>query len=125
MPAKQTRESIEAELNASEPERLAQQLRELIQEQDEIERMLRQLEDAAGLPTFYRSKPLVERMAAVGMGRAAIDRIQMMLDAFRMVLAGRQDELPDQVKKDLAGHADAELSGAEQLAAIVDQQRNA
>jgi hypothetical protein len=62
-------------------------------------------------------------MAAVGMRRAVIDRVQMMLDALDMVRHGRSDDLPDDVKSELADQAAAELSGAEQLAAIVDQQR--
>ncbi len=73
MPEKQTRESIEAELHAGERERLAQQLRELMHEQNETERMFRELEDAAGLPTSQRSKPMTERMAALGMSQAVID----------------------------------------------------
>jgi hypothetical protein len=62
-------------------------------------------------------------MAAVGMSRATIDRISKFMDALNMVRQGRSDDLPDDVKCELAAHAAAELSGAEQLAAIVDQQR--
>ena len=62
-------------------------------------------------------------MAAVGMSRAVIDRVSKSLDALDMVRQGRSDDLPDDVKNELAGQADAELSGAEQLAAIVDQRR--
>jgi len=64
-------------------------------------------------------------MAAVGMSQAAIDHVSTWLDAMEKIVPGRQDELPDHGKKDLAGQADAELSGAEQSAAIVDQQRRA
>jgi hypothetical protein len=123
MPEKQTRESIEAELHAGERERLAQQLRELMHDQNETERMFRELEDAAGLPTSQRSKPMTERMAALGMSQAVIDHVEMMQAAITTIKSGRQDELPNQLKNELAGQADAELSGAEQLAAIVDQQR--
>jgi hypothetical protein len=123
MPVKQTRESIEAELNASKRERIALQLQELVSEAHLVEKDLRALEDEHGIPEFARSRPLPERMAAVGMSRAVIDRVQMMLDALDMVRQGRSDDLPDDVKSELSGQADAELSGAEQLAAIVDQQR--
>jgi hypothetical protein len=119
MPQKQTRESIEAELNASESERVIQQLREVIEDCDEVEKELRRLEDALGLSKFYQSKPLPERMRAVGMSQAAIDRVNTAFDAIDMMRSGRSDELPDQVKNDLAAQADAELSAAEQLAAIV------
>src|ERR1700716_963344 len=82
MPAKQTRESIEAELGGC-------------------------------------SKPIVERMAAIGASQAEIDHVRTWLDALSKIVSGRMDELPDQVKSELAAQADAELSGAEQLAAIV------
>jgi hypothetical protein len=62
-------------------------------------------------------------MAALGMSQAVIDHVEMMQAAITTIKSGRQDELPDQLKNELAGQADAELSGAEQLAAIVDQQR--
>jgi hypothetical protein len=62
-------------------------------------------------------------MAAVGMSRAVIDRVQLMLDALDMVRQGRRDDLPDDVKSELADQADAELSGAKQLAAIVERNR--
>jgi hypothetical protein len=123
VPQKETRESIEAELNASKRERIALQLQELIREAHLVENDLRSLEDEYGIPEFARSRPLPERMAAVGMSRAVIDRVSKSLDALDMVRQGRSDDLPDDVKNELAGQADAELSGAEQLAAIVDQQR--
>jgi hypothetical protein len=123
MPIKQTRESIEAELYASKRERIALQLQELIREANLAEEDLRALEDEHGIPEFARSRPLPERMAAVGMSRAVIDRISKFMDALDMVRQGRSDDLPDEVKSELADQADAELSGAEQLAAIVDQQR--
>ena len=107
MPVKQTRESIEAELNASKRERIALQLQELVREAHLVENDLRSLEDEHGIPEFARSRPLPERMAAVGMSRAVIDRVQiMMLDALDMVRQGRSDDLPDDVKSELAAQAD-------------------
>ena len=120
MPQKETRESIEAELNASKREQIALQLQELVREAHLVENDLRSLEDEH---EFARTRPLPERMAALGMSRAVIDRVQMMLDALDMVRQGRSDDLPDDVKSELADQAAAELSGAEQLASIVDQQR--
>jgi hypothetical protein len=123
VPQKETRESIEAELNASKRERIALQLQELVREAHLVENDLRSLEVGYGIPEFARSRPLPEPMAAVGTSRAVIDRVSKSLDALDMVRQGRSDDLPDDVKNELAGQADAELSGAEQLAAIVDQQR--
>lgn len=94
MPVKQTRESIEAELNASKRERIALQLQEVVWEAHLVEKDLRALEDEHGIPEFARSRPLPERMAAVGMSRAVINRVQMMLDALDMVRQGRSDDLP-------------------------------
>ena len=82
MPAKQTKESMEAEL---------------------------------GLPRFYRSKPIVERMAALGYDQAAIDHVKTWLDVLTKIVSGRHDELPDHVRNELAADADAELSGPELL----------
>jgi hypothetical protein len=64
-------------------------------------------------------------MAAVGMSRAVIDRVSKFLDALVLVRQGRSDDLPDDVKSELADQAAAELSGAEQLAAIVGSNRKA
>jgi hypothetical protein len=126
MPAKQTRESIEAELNAGEHGRLARKLlSKAIQDFRELEKDLRQLEDEAVLPAFYRSKPLTERMAAVGMSQAVIDRVETYIDALDAVQSGRLDELPDYLKSELAARADAGQSGAEQLAGIVKSRRQA
>jgi hypothetical protein len=123
MPTKQTKESIEAELNASDVERIALHLQEVARDAELVEKDLRALEDELGIPEFARSLPLAERMAAVGMSRAGIERLSTFLDALEMVRQGRRDELPDLVKSELADLADAELSGAEQLAAIVDRER--
>jgi len=125
VPAKQTRESIEAELNASERDRVIRKLQDTAQEAMEWENRLQEMEDEAGLPTFYRSKPIVERIAALGMSQEAIDRVQMWLDTFSKILSGRTDELPDHLKQELAPEADAELTGAELLADIVQNHRKA
>ena len=110
MPQKETRESIEAELNASKRERIALQLEEVVREAHLVEKDLRALEDEHGIPEFARSRPLPERMAAVGMSRAVIDRVSKFMDALEMVRQGRSDDLPDDVQSELAGLADAELS---------------
>lgn len=105
MPAKETRESIEAELNGGERERLLQKFRELVQNCGKFERALQEREAKAGLPTYVQSKPIVERMAAVGM----IDHVKTWMDSIV--------KINDQ--------ADAELSGAELLEGIVQNHRKA
>jgi len=83
------------------------------------------MQDEAGLPAFYPSNPLTERMAAVGMSQAVIDRVETYIDALDAVQSGRLDELPDYLKSELAARADAGQSGAEQLAGIVKSRRQA
>jgi hypothetical protein len=121
MPTKQTREAIEAELDASELERLERLTQELIQDHEEFERNLRLREEILGLPAFYSSKPTAERMAAVGMSQAAIDQRQIWVDAIRIILSGRSYQLPDHVKNKLAAEADAQFVGAKLLADIVQK----
>src|SRR3979490_1375517 len=102
MPAKQTREAIEAELNASESERIALQWQEVVRDAEIVEKDLRALEDEHGIPEFARSRPLPERMAAVGMSRAGVERVSKFLAALDMVRPGRSDGLLDDVKSELA-----------------------
>jgi hypothetical protein len=125
MPAKQTRETIEAELNASEIERIKIQFLEKLVEIEEMEEGLQEVEAARGLSESNRLKPLPERMAALGMSREAIDRVRKYLDAFETLNArGGIDKLRADVKRELAARADAELTGAELLANIVQTHRS-
>jgi hypothetical protein len=123
MPTKQTRESIEADLNASEEDHAVRKLRNMIDETYELDRYLQKMEGRLGLPAFYRSKPVVERMAAVGFSQTAIDHVQTMFDAIPKILSSRGNELPEDVKRELAADAHGELVGAELLAGIVESHR--
>jgi hypothetical protein len=125
MPTKQTKEEIESELNASGKDRVIQKFRDLLQDHAEFEKRLQEQEAELGLPTFYQSKTIVESLAAVGYDRAVIDHVKTWLDALNKIVSGRQDELPDHVKSELAVDADAELSGSELLAGIVESHRKA
>jgi hypothetical protein len=122
MPEKQTRESIEAELSATETERLHDRVKELLRDIDELEAGLR-MEEERGLPSFYRSKPLVDRMANLGMGPEAIERVGDLLDAMTKTLQGKMDEIPDHVRRQLANGAEAEISALDQLQDILDARR--
>src|SRR5262249_52992620 len=114
MPKKQTREGIEAELSATETERLLNRMKEIMREIEEVEDVLQQMEQERGLPSF-RSKPLVERMAHLGMSQEAIDGVGDMLDAMTKIALGKMDEIPDRIRQDLAETADAEISALDQL----------
>jgi hypothetical protein len=54
-------------------------------------------------------------MAAAGFDSATIDQVQTWPVAIPKIVTGRQDELPEHVKRELAADADAELPCAEQL----------
>jgi hypothetical protein len=118
-PTRQTRETIEAELRADEREKVVERVRSVIRELDEFETRVQALEKEAGLPFFYRSKPLAERMAHLGMSHESIEEVAGLLDAIEKLALGRADELSDAAKKMLAGQAEAELSAADQLATII------
>jgi len=63
MPEKQTRVSIEAELNATETERLinlVKEVKEILCEIDEVEAGLRQMEESAACRAIARSRSLTE-----------------------------------------------------------------
>jgi hypothetical protein len=119
VPKKQTRETIEAELNATDTERLLELANEVLREIDEVEAGLWQMEKERGLPDSCHAKPLLERMANLGMRQEAIDRVGEMLDAMTKT-QGKIDELPDRVRRELAKAADAEISALDQLQDILD-----
>ena len=80
MPVKQT-ETMEAESTASAQDRLAADIRDVRSGLRKIEKEVEGLEDIRGLPAFYRSKSLPDRMAVVGMRKEAIELVQACLDA--------------------------------------------
>jgi hypothetical protein len=123
MPKKETREAIEAELNATETERLRNRIEEIFHEIEELEATLQQIEEDRGLPSFIRSKPLVERMTNLGMSQEAIDAVGDMLDAMTKAVQGKMDEISGEVRQGLAVVADAEISALDQLQDILDARR--
>ena len=106
MPKKQTREAIEAEMNADEVERL-------IEDIEEFERRLQEVEKGWGIAPSP-NEPLIDRMRAVGMSKKAIDGVSDMLEAMTRIALGKMDELPDRVRR-VAEIADAEISALDQL----------
>ena len=91
---RQSRESsIEAELTASEVERLRARLLEALRDIKEFEKRLRDEETKLGI-TPVSSKPVVERMAAVGMPQKAIDMMSDMLDTLTEIALSYIGETP-------------------------------
>ena len=122
MPEKQTRVSIEAELNATETERLINLVKEILCEIDEVEVGLRQMEEERGLPSDS-SKPLVDRMAHLGMSPEAIERVGELFDAAAKIHQGEIDEIPDHLRRELAKTAEAKISALDQLQDVLDARR--
>jgi hypothetical protein len=120
MPKKQTRESIEAELNASEFERMSVKFEILIRDLDNLEMRLRELEKRRGIPDFYGTKSLPERMAALGMSKEGIDGISDALDAVTKAHLGKMGEIPERMRRRFDEMADAETSALDQLQGILD-----
>ena len=92
MSKKQSRESLEAELNTSEIERVRARLRETLHDIEEFETRLQDEERKYGI-TPAPSKPVVERMAAVGMPREVIDQLADMLDTLTQIALGNIGEI--------------------------------
>ena len=122
MPKKQTPESIEAELNASDMERLLAELTEAIREVEEFEAALEERERAAGIEP-ERDKSLVDRLAALGVPKEAIDETIELMGAFELMMKDRPEELPERIRRKLAETADAGISALDQLQDILDGRR--
>ena len=96
---------------------------ELVYDFNELEADFERLEQEKGL-RVDRTKPLAERMAAVGMSKQAIDRISSLFDAFDKVRLGRMDEVPEDIRLKLADSADAKISALDQLQDVLDARRS-
>src|SRR5215475_14040347 len=68
------REKIETELQMSEPERFAPDLRRIMGDVDDLEADLAALQDKVGLAQFGRSKPLTEWLTVLGVSKELIER---------------------------------------------------
>jgi hypothetical protein len=118
-PIRESRETIEAELQMGERARVVvEKALSMIRELDEFEARLQAMENEASLPVFYRSKPLTERIAHLGMSPEAIAHTAELLDGIEKLALGR-GELSDVVKRQLGQEAEAARSAADQLARII------
>ena len=90
----QSREgSIGAEPTASAIERLRTRLLEALRDIKELENRLQDEEKKLGM-TPVPSKPVVERMAAVGMPQEAVDMMSDMLDTLTEIALSYSGETP-------------------------------
>ena len=82
-----------SELNTSDIEGMRARLREILHDIAEFETRLQDEERKRGI-TPAPSKPVVERMAAVGMPREAIDHLAGMFDTLTQIAPGIIGEIP-------------------------------
>jgi hypothetical protein len=108
------REKIEAELQMSEHERFAPDLRRIMGDVDDLEVDLAALQDKVGLAQFGRSKPLTEWLTVLGVSKELIERVRLCLEAIREGL-----DPPKRAKALLAERDSAEQSALAQLDDIV------
>ena len=108
------REKIETELQMSEPERFAPDLRRIMGDVDDLEADLAALQSKVGLAQFDRSKPLTEWLMVLGVSKELIERVRLCLEAIREGL-----DPPKRAKALLAERDSAERSALAQLDAIV------
>jgi hypothetical protein len=108
------REKFEAELQMSEHERFAPDLRRIMGDVDDLEVDLAALQDKVSLAQFGRSKPLTEWLTVLGVSKELIERLRLSLEAIREGL-----DPPKRAKALLAERDSAEQSAFAQLDAIV------
>ena len=111
------REKIEAELQMSEHERFAPDLRRIMGDVDDLEVDLAALQDKVGLAQFGRSKPLTEWLTVLDVSKELVERVRLCLEAVREGL-----DPPKRAKALLAERDSAEQSALAQLDAIVKAQ---
>ena len=117
------REEIEAELHTGEHKRAIAGLKQLTADVEEFERNLRWLEAELVMPEFFRSKPLAQRLAYVGISKEAIAQVNMLFETIET--CNRLDEWPEAMKQFLAKIADVEYSTSAQLAELLESRRKA
>jgi hypothetical protein len=110
-------------LNASEVERAVRRCREVLHDIRELQRRLEEEEERSWAITPLPDRPLVERMAAVGIGKEAIQQVSDMLDAIKKLVSGEADEIPVGMRRGLTETADAGISALDQLQDILDARR--
>jgi len=89
---------------------------------EEFEADLQERERRTGIKT-ERDKPLVDRLAALGMPKEAIEETAELLGAFELIMKDRPEGLSQRVRRKLAETAEAEISALDQLQDIIDARR--
>ena len=121
MPIKETKQQIEAELNAGEPERARAKFRELIADRDEFETRLRHEERKVWQPHWSHHDPYTDRFLRIGMNPQLAAEIGGRLAHLGDIIANRQ--LPPHIRAEICEINAAGDSALNQLKAVIDARK--
>lgn len=117
MPAKETRQQIEVELNASVRDKVLAKFRELIAGWDEFETRLRQEENKVWQPHWSHQDPYTDRFLRIGMKPQLAAEIGGRLAQLGDIVANKQ--LPPDIQAEIHGINAAGDAALAQLNAVV------
>jgi len=121
MPARETKQQIVAELNASEPDKVRAKLRELIAGWNEFETRLRQEESKVWQPHWSHHDPYTDRFLRIGMNPQLAAEIGRRLAHLGDIVANRQ--LPSYIRAEIYEINVAGDSTLDQLKALIDARK--
>ena len=117
MPAKETKQQIEAELNASERDRVLAKSRELIANWDKFETRLRHEEGKVWQPHWSHHDPYTDRFLRIGMNPQIAAEIGGRLAHLGDVVANKQ--VPPNIQAEIDQINAAGDSALEQLKTVI------
>jgi len=117
MPAKETKQQIEAELNASERDRVLAKSRELIANWDQFETRLRHEERKVWQPHWSHHDPYTDRFLRIGMNPQIAAEIGGRLAHLGDVVANKQ--VPPNIQAEIDQINAAGDSALEQLKTVI------
>jgi hypothetical protein len=112
-----TKQEIEAELQASEGEKAAAKLREMLTDFQEWEASLRAEERKVWQPHWSHDDPFPDRLRRVGFPETTIAEVKRQMEFMRVAI--RTGEISPEIQKQLDEENAAERSALAQLSTIV------
>ena len=121
MPARETKQDIEAELNASESDRVRAKLRELIADWNEFETRLRHEERTVWQPHWSHHDPYTDRFLRIGMNPQLAAEIGRRLAHLGDIVTNRQ--LPPYIQAEMDEINVAGDAALDHLKALIDARK--
>jgi len=121
MPAKETKQQIEAELNASERDRVLAKFRELIANWDQFETRLRHEERKVWQPHWSHHDPYTDRFLRIGMNPQMAAKIGRRLAHLGDIVANKQ--IPPNIQAEIDQINAAGDSALDQLKTVIDARK--